>query len=109
MQQEANKLAQFLKEKRTQAGLSQKDVATQLGYSTSQFISNWERGVSQPPINTLRALATMYKIAAEQMFNVLLEETMVQVEADLKRKFYATEMMAQLNTGKGPASPERSV
>ena len=89
MQQEGNKLAQFLKEKRTLSGLSQKDVASKLGYSTSQFISNWERGVSQPPINTLRTLATMYKISAEQMFNVLLEETMVQVQADLKRKFYA--------------------
>lgn len=89
MQQEGNKLAQFLKEKRTQSGLSQKDVATKLGYSTSQFISNWERGVSQPPINTLRTLATMYKISAEQMFNVLLEETMLQVQADLKKKFYA--------------------
>ena len=88
-QSEGNKLAQFLKEKRTLSGLSQKDVATKLGYSTSQFISNWERGVSQPPINTLRTLATMYKISAEQMFNVLLEETMVQVQADLKRKFYA--------------------
>jgi transcriptional regulator with XRE-family HTH domain len=89
MQQEGNKLAQFLKEKRTQSGLSQKDVATKLGYSTSQFISNWERGVSQPPINTLRTLANMYKIGAEQMFNVLLEETMLQVQADLKKKFYS--------------------
>jgi transcriptional regulator with XRE-family HTH domain len=101
MQQEGNKLAQFLKEKRTQSGLSQKDVATKLGYSTSQFISNWERGVSQPPINTLRTLATMYKISAEQMFNVLLEETMLQVQADLKKKFYAessTENQSATNT-----------
>jgi len=89
MQYEINKLAQFLKEKRTQSGLSQKDVATKLGYSTSQFISNWERGISQPPINTLRTLADMYNVAAEQMFNVLLEETMQQVQADLKKKFYA--------------------
>lgn len=89
MQRNSNKLAQFLKEKRTQSGLSQKDVATALGYSTSQFISNWERGISQPPINTLRTLANMYKVAAEQMFNVLLEETMIQVQADLKKKFYS--------------------
>lgn len=90
MQQEVNKLAQFLKEKRTQSGLSQKDVATKLGYSTSQFISNWERGISQPPISTLRTLANMYNVSADQMFNVLLEETMVQVQSDLKKKFYGT-------------------
>ena len=98
-QQDGNKLAQFLKEKRTLSGLSQKDVATRLGYSTSQFISNWERGVSQPPINTLRTLALMYKISAEEMFNVLLEETIVQVEADLKRKFYAENSSADLGSG----------
>ena len=95
MQQESNKLALFLKEKRTLSGLSQKDVATKLGYSTSQFISNWERGISQPPINTLRTLASMYNVAAEQMFNVLLEETMIQVEADLKKKFYVNAELSE--------------
>ncbi|MBC7741890.1 MAG: helix-turn-helix transcriptional regulator [Bdellovibrionaceae bacterium] len=84
-----NKLAQFLKEKRSQSGLSQKDVATKLGYSTSQFISNWERGISQPPIHTLRTLAQMYSVGAEQMFQVLLENTMIQVQEELKKKFYA--------------------
>ena len=98
-QQDGNKLAQFLKEKRTLSGLSQKDVATRLGYSTSQFISNWECGVSQPPINTLRTLALMYKISAEEMFNVLLEETIVQVEADLKRKFYSENSSTDLGSG----------
>lgn len=84
-----NKLAQFLKDKRTLSGLSQKDVATKLGYSTSQFISNWERGISQPPINTLRTLAQMYGVEAEQMFQVLLDTTMIQVQKDLKKKFYS--------------------
>lgn len=82
-----NRLAQFLKEKRTDAGLSQKDVATKLGYSTSQFISNWERGISQPPINTLKFLAKLYHVNSEEMFQVLLANTMAIVEQDLKTKF----------------------
>lgn len=81
-------LAKFLKEKRVQSGLSQKDVAEKLGYSTSQFISNWERGISHPPLNTLRSLSQLYKINPEEMFEVLLKATMAQVEVDLKRKFY---------------------
>lgn len=93
-----NKLALFLKEKRTQSGLSQKDVATKLGYSTSQFISNWERGISQPPINILRTLADMYHVSAEQMFNVLLEETMAQVQIDLKKRFYSDNKTATEHT-----------
>lgn len=81
-------LADFLKSKRVIAGLSQKDVASHLGYSTSQFISNWERGISQPPLNTLRRIANLYKISPDEMFNVLLRSTIEQVEKDLKRKFY---------------------
>lgn len=92
MQHEENKLALFLKDKRNKSGLSQKDVATKLGYSTSQFISNWERGISQPPINTLRTLANMYHVSADEMFNVLLEETMIRVRAELKAKFYGEEV-----------------
>ncbi len=89
---QALKLAQFLKNKRIVAGFSQKDVATKLGYSTSQFISNWERGVSQPPLSTLRKLAEVFKINVDEMFNVLLESTIAQVEVDLKRKFYTDDV-----------------
>ena len=85
-------LAQFLKEKRVQSGLSQKDVATKLGYTTSQFISNWERGISHPPLNTLRSLSNLYKINPDEMFDVLLKATVAQVEVDLKKKFYSKEM-----------------
>ncbi len=91
MKTELNKLAKFLKEKRTLAGLSQKDVATALGYSTSQFISNWERGISQPPIHTLRKLAQMYAVSPDQMFQVLLSATIDQVQIELKEKFYGVE------------------
>jgi transcriptional regulator with XRE-family HTH domain len=89
---ESFQLAQFLKEKRVIIGLSQKDIADKLGYSTSQFISNWERGISQPPLQTLRKLSEIYKINADEMFNVLLKTTIAQVEVDLKRKFYSNEV-----------------
>ncbi len=98
MKADVNKLAKFLKEKRTLAGLSQKDVATKLGYSTSQFISNWERGISQPPIHTLRTLATMYSVAADHMFEVLVSTTIDQVQEDLKQKFYTKDTTASANT-----------
>lgn len=89
---ESFELALFLKQKRVMMGLSQKDVAEKLGYSTSQFISNWERGVSQPPLHTLRKLSNLYKISADEMFSVLLKTTIAQVEVDLKRKFYSNDV-----------------
>lgn len=82
-----NMLADFLKQKRVAAGLSQRDVADKLGYSTPQFISNWERGVSHPPINALKRLGELYKVSAEDLFEVTLSATIHEVTQDLRRKF----------------------
>lgn len=82
-----NMLADFLKQKRVTAGLSQRDVADKLGYSTPQFISNWERGVSHPPISALKKLGELYKISAEDLFEVTLNATVQEVTQDLRRKF----------------------
>lgn len=79
-------LASFLKEKRVAAGLTQSEVARKLGYSSPQFVSNWERGLANPPVFILRDLTKMYKVSADQMFKLLLAE----VEQDLHREFYAT-------------------
>jgi transcriptional regulator with XRE-family HTH domain len=46
---------------RHRAQLTQKDVGKQLGYSTAQFISNWERGISFPPDAKLPKLAKVLK------------------------------------------------
>lgn len=82
-----NILGEFLKEKRMKASLSQGDVANKLGYSTPQFISNWERGVSMPPINTLKKLGQLYKISADDLFEVTLAARVDEVKAELRRKF----------------------
>ncbi|MEK2645275.1 helix-turn-helix domain-containing protein [Bdellovibrio sp. BCCA] len=87
MRLKKNILGEFLKEKRMKAGLSQGDVADKLGYSTPQFISNWERGVSMPPINTLKKLGQLYKISADDLFEVTLAARVDEVKAELRRKF----------------------
>jgi transcriptional regulator with XRE-family HTH domain len=81
-------LEKFLKEKREQAGLSQKQVADKLGYTTPQFVSNWERGVSSPPLKTLKKIGEMYHVSADELFRITLDTTIQQVTIDLKRKFY---------------------
>jgi len=83
-------LSVFLREKRMAAGLSQGKVANILGYSTAQFVSNWERGLSEPPVDTLRVLAKLYSIPTEEMFEVVLKSTIKKVTADLEMKFKNT-------------------
>ncbi len=51
---------------RRKKGLTQRDLSGKLQYSSPQFVSNWERGVSYPPAAALRV------IARELGFNVRL-------------------------------------
>lgn len=85
MSKNAN-FAKYLKQKRENAGLSQKQVSEKLGYTTPQFISNWERGISTPPMKTVKKLASMYSISVDEIFNLLLQETLQQVTLDFKQK-----------------------
>jgi transcriptional regulator with XRE-family HTH domain len=80
------RLAGFLKEKRVVAGLTQSEVARKLGYSSPQFVSNWERGLANPPVFVLRDLTKMYKVSADSMFDLLVDD----VKAELHREFYAS-------------------
>ena len=62
-------------------------VADRLGYSSAQFISNWERGLSSPPMKTLNVLAQMYKVSTEEIFQAILAITMSTTEASLRRQY----------------------
>lgn len=74
------KLGTLLKEYRLKAQLTQHDLAQKFGYSTSQFISNWERGVSQPPMETLVQLSALLKIPKNTIKELLIEEAIQQAE-----------------------------
>lgn len=80
-------MAVFLKEKRKAAKLSQAQVADRLGYKSAQFISNWERGISSPPVETLRVLANMYLVPEEEMLQKIIDATIEDVRADLEKRF----------------------
>ena len=58
-------LADYLTRARLSAGLRQVDVANSFGYTTSQFISDWERGVRSPPATSLKMIAKLYRIDIE--------------------------------------------
>ena len=67
-------LGDFLQSKRVKAGLSQGDVATKLGYSSPQFISNFERGLCAPPLNKLKLLVQLYDLNGEEVLKLMLKE-----------------------------------
>ena len=64
----------FLKDKREATGLNQREVADQLGYTTPQYVSNWERGLIYPPTEKLGFLVNLYKIPKDELIALMVEE-----------------------------------
>jgi len=61
LQYERIKVGAHLKDCRERANLTQAKVSKALGYSSTQFLSNIERGVSVAPICVLAKVMRIYK------------------------------------------------
>ena len=70
----SEKLGQVLKRARKACGLSQSEVASELGYASGQFISNWERGLAAPPANVMYDLVKLYGMDEKQILDILINE-----------------------------------
>lgn len=68
MDTEKEKIAKGLKEARMKKGISQSDVAKELGI-TRQTISKWERCESVPDLPAVLKLSKIYGVSVEEMFN----------------------------------------
>ena len=75
---------EILKKARVSAGLTQRQVADHFNYGTPQFISNWERGVSQPPMTILKTLEGLYK---RPLFEVLLFAAMEDLRVSMSMEY----------------------
>ena len=82
MATDSTKLATSLKKLRVVRGLSQTEVAKKLGYSSPQFVSNWERGLASPPVKVIKRLSGLYESDANQLFQMVVRaaESRMRVE-----------------------------
>jgi transcriptional regulator with XRE-family HTH domain len=80
-------LANELKILRENQKLTQGEVAEFLGYSTAQFVSNWERGVSTPPMGILKTLAKKYNKDPEYLFSLIEKLEIEKCKISLKKRF----------------------
>lgn len=86
MDQYYRELANFFKKRREQSGLSQRTVAKELGYSSPQFISNWERGLCGPPLKKLPRIVELYRLNRSEVVTVMMKAYKKEVERSLKVK-----------------------
>lgn len=78
-------IGNYIRKCREKSGLSQGDVADALGYSTAQFISNWERGLASPPLTTLPRLQKLIGIKVNTFINLYVAETRRMIRQEMRR------------------------
>lgn len=72
----------FLRKHREDRGLSQTEVASNLGVKP-QFISNWERGMSSPPLRLMKQVRVLYAIPEQQLLDHMLTVNRAYLEKSL--------------------------
>ena len=80
-------LGKIFKTLRKNAGLTQREVSSKMGYTTIQFVSNWERGLSAPPIKDLPKLAKLYHTSPEYIFEHVKDAKCGELRAKLNKQF----------------------
>ncbi len=83
------KLGCYLKDKRIEAGLTQKNVSETFGFKTPQFISNIESGKAGPPETLLNKLIDLYKITSvDEVIDIIYvsEQALLQMKMKSLKK-----------------------
>jgi transcriptional regulator with XRE-family HTH domain len=80
----------YLRKIREARGQTQWELAQRLGYTTAQFVSNWERGVAYPAPESLELLAEALGIdfvdLVKRIYKVKGREVLAQRDAILNSK-----------------------
>lgn len=76
-----------LRELRTQFGYSQQDLADKMD-ATKQMISQYERGVRKPDLDTLTALCDIFNVSSDYLMG----------KSDVTVRLLTTEDLKRLNT-----------
>lgn len=74
-----NELGSKIRELRTKEGLTQKDLAEKL-FVTPQAISRWENDGIEPPIDSLKKMASLFHISLDDLLSVKQEEEKEAIE-----------------------------
>jgi len=71
----------YFRNKRLKAGLDQEDVARALDYTSTQMVSNWERGLCSPPSKILKKLTQLFKLNKVEVMNFLTQQSQLEYKS----------------------------
>ena len=63
----------YLQTLRVRKDLTQRDVSNALGYSSAQFISNFERGIAFPPLKKLKIMLEIYEAKPDRLLELTID------------------------------------
>jgi transcriptional regulator with XRE-family HTH domain len=89
-------IGKILRLARTTEGLSQKELALMIGYTSPQFVSLFERGISKVPMDTLGKLSVVLKIPEKVIIKRLIAA-------------YESRLLEELNRGKALGTKRKSI
>ena len=78
------KLNQFLKKRRRAIGITQAEFAKKLGLSSGQFVSNWERNVSDPPPEYFKKISTILRCQLSRLVFLRVYDFSTDLEKRVK-------------------------
>lgn len=79
-------LSSFLRETRVEKGLTQLQASRALGHSSPQYISNFERGLCEPSLETAMKLCELYEIPRRQLYDLMVEMYQSELEVKIFKK-----------------------
>lgn len=80
------KLANLLQQSRLDAGVSQKDLSLLCGWSTPQYVSNFERGLSLPPMQVVELICEAIKLDPKIVYQLMHDSQIEKINKKYKGK-----------------------
>ncbi|MEK6553813.1 MAG: helix-turn-helix transcriptional regulator [Bdellovibrionota bacterium] len=84
MQQDS--INSYLKEARIKKGLTQGEIAKHLGLTSSQYISNIERGLCPASLETIQVLIQLYDLKTSKVMDILIADYRKTLEKKFVKK-----------------------
>ncbi len=72
-----------MRENRIKSGLTQRDLALKLNFTSGQFVSNYERGLCPIPIDKIRALINILHLDKNEVIELMQSDSREQLTKDL--------------------------
>jgi len=69
--------AKYFKNKRVELNLTQAELAEELGFSSPQIVSNWERGICSPPLNAAYKMVHKLGLPMNEVAEIMTEQSRI--------------------------------